>query len=129
MGSYDGVEVRELVGIYVLTRLTTIIKKSDCGLYRDDSLVILRNVNGQKIDRTRKNIIKIFKDVGFSINIETNLKVVDFLDITFNLNYDIYKPYKKPNDSLLYINKSSNYPPQIINQLPRIISDRLSRNA
>ena len=129
MGSYDGVEVRELVGIYVLTRLTTIIKKSDCGLYRDDSLVILRNVNGQKIDRTRKNIIKIFKDVGFSINIETNLKVVDFLDITFNLNYDIYKPYKKPNDSLLYINKSSNYPPQIINQLPRIISGKLSRNA
>ena len=129
MGSYDGLEVREMVGIYILTRLATIIKKSDCGLYRDDSLVILRNVNGQKIDRTRKNIIKIFKDVGFSINIETNLKVVDFLDITFDLNYDIYKPYKKPNDSLLYINKKSNYPPQIINQLPRIISDKLSRNA
>ena len=38
--------------------------KSDCGLYRDDDLVILRNVNGQQIDRTRKNIIKIFKDVS-----------------------------------------------------------------
>ena len=128
MGSYDGAEICELVGIYILTRLATVIKKSDCQLYSDDGLVILRNVNGQQMDRTCKNIIKIFKDVGFSIDIETNSKVVYFLDITFNLNNGIYKPYKKTNDTLLYINKSSNHPPETINQLPRIISDRLSRN-
>ena len=73
-----------MVRIYILARLGTIIKKSDCGLYRDDGLVILRNVNGQQIDRTRKNIIKIFKDIGFRIDIETNSKVVNYLDITFN---------------------------------------------
>ena len=129
MGSYDGAEICELVGIYILTRLATIIKKSDCGLYRDDGLVILRNVNGQQIDCTLKNTIKIFKDVGFSIGIETNSKVFDFLDIAFNLNNGIYKPYKKPNNTLLSVNKSSNYPPQIINQLPRTIRDRLSRNS
>ena len=67
------------------------IKKSDWGLYRDNALVILRN--GQQIDLTRKNI-KIFKDVGFSIDIESNLKVVDVLDITFNLKNGTYKPYK-----------------------------------
>ena len=89
----------------------------------------IRNVNGQQIDHTRKNIIRIFKDIGFDIDIETNSKEVHFLDITFNLNNGIYKPYKKPNDRLLYINKSSNHPPQIINQLPKIISDRLSRNS
>ena len=86
-------------------------------------LFILRNVNGQQIDCTHKNVIKIFKDVGFASDIETNSKVVDFLDITFNPNNGIYKPYKKRNDRLLYINKSSNYPPQIINQLPKTISD------
>ena len=69
MGSYDGAEICELVGIYILTRLATIIKKSDCRLYRNDGLVILRNVNEQEIDCTRKNIVKIFKDVGFSIYI------------------------------------------------------------
>ena len=37
--------------------------------------------------------------------------------------------YKKPNEKLLYTNKSSNHPPQIIMQLPKIISDRLSRNS
>ena len=91
MGSYDGAEICKLVGIYILTCLPTMIKKSDWGLYRDNALVILRN--GQQIDLTRKNI-KIFKDVGFSIDIESNLKVVDVLDITFNLKNGTYKPYK-----------------------------------
>ena len=33
------------------------------------------------------------------------------------------------NDPLLYINKSSNHSPQIVNHLPRISSDRSSRNS
>ena len=57
MGSYDGAEICELVGIFIFTRLATIIKKSNCRLYRDNGLVILRNVNGQQRDRTCKNII------------------------------------------------------------------------
>ena len=77
----------------------------------------------------RKNIIKIFKDIGFAIDIETNLKIVDFLDITFSLNNVTFRSYKKPDDLLSYINKSSNHPPQIINQLPKIINKRLSRNS
>ena len=59
MGSYDGAEICELVGIYILTRLATIIKKSNSRLHRDDGLVIIRNLNGQEIDCTSKNIIKI----------------------------------------------------------------------
>ena len=129
MGSYDEVEIYELVRIYILTRLATIIKKSDCGVYIDVGLVILRNVNGQQIDRTSRKTIQIFKDVGFSNDIETNSKVVEFVDIRFNLNSGTYKPYKKPNDPLLYISMSSTHLPKIINRLPRIISDRLSRDS
>ena len=77
----------------------------------------------------RKNIIKTFKDIGFAIDVETNLKIVDFLDITFNLNDDTYRPYKKPNDLLLYINISPHHLLQIINQLPKIINEHLSRNS
>ena len=54
--------------------------------------------------------------------------MVGFLDVIFNLNNGTYKSYEKPNGRLLYINKSSNHLPQIINQLPKIISDRLSKN-
>ena len=37
--------------------------------------------------------------------------------------------YKKPNDTLTYINTSSNHPPQIIKHLTQTISERLSRNS
>ena len=58
MGSDDGVEICELIGIYILTRLATIIKKCDCGIYRDDGLVILRNANGQHA-KTSSKYLKI----------------------------------------------------------------------
>ena len=38
------------------------------------SKLVLRNVNGQKIYRIRKNIIQLFKDSSFLIDIETNTR-------------------------------------------------------
>ena len=49
--------------------------------------------------------------------------------MTFNLINGSYKPYKKPNDTLLYINKTSNHPTQIIKKLPKTINNRNSSNA
>ena len=59
------------------------------------------------------------KDCGLSITIKCNLKLVDFLDVTFNLVNEIYKPYRKPNNKPLYINKHSNHPPNILKQHPK----------
>ena len=81
------------------------------------------------MDLVRKDVIKIFQDVGFKIDIKTNLKVVDFLDATFNLSKGTYKSFKKPNDILRYINTSSNHPPPAIKQLPSSIADGLSKNS
>ena len=81
------------------------------------------------MDPARKNVIKIFKEVGFKIEIQTHLKIVNFLDVTFNLANGTYRPYKKANESLLYINTSSNHPPQVIKQLPTSISKQLSNNS
>ena len=78
------------------------------------------------MDKKRKTIIKIFKDIEFSTDIQTNLKEVDFLDVAWQ--NDTYRPYKKPTDKLLYIHSSSNHPPQIIKQLPNSIFKRLSKN-
>ena len=129
MASFDGAEVCELVGLYILSTLTKKLGITNIGLYRDDGLGVLRNRSKRQIDIVRKNIIKTFKDIGFDIEIETNLKQVNFLDITFNLDNGIYKPYKKPNDKLAYINVSSNHPPQVIKQLPTSLSKRLSDNS
>ena len=38
MGSYDGAEVCELIGTYMLSQVNQIIDNSDVDLYRDDGL-------------------------------------------------------------------------------------------
>ena len=62
------------------------MNKKDFGLYRDDGLEILRNTSGPEADRKRKSIIKIFKEIELSSTCEINKKIVDFLDVRFNLN-------------------------------------------
>ena len=129
MCCFNGAEICELVGIHILSLLSNKLDKQSTGLYRDDVLVLLRNTSKQKTDRIRKDITEIFKNAGCKIEIETNLYIVDFLDVTFNLLDGTYKPHKKPNDQLLYVNTSSNHPPQTIKQLPISISNRLSNNS
>ena len=89
----------------------------------------MRNENGQKTDRIRKEVIKIFKEISFKIEIKTNLKVVDFLDIIFNLSNGTYKPYRKHNDNLSYVITSSNHQTQIIKQLLTSTTRRLPKNS
>ena len=86
MGSYNGAEVCGLVGTLVLSTLANSILKGNSVLYRDDGLILVRNKNGQKTDKIRKEVIKIFKKIGFKIELKTNPKVVDFPDVTFNLS-------------------------------------------
>ena len=129
MGSFDGAEICELVGIYILNDLSKITDKRNIGLYRDDGLAIFRNLKSKDADSIRKEIIKIFKEIGFDIEINIDLKSVDFLDLTLDLNTGTYRPYKKPNDKLSYVHTSSNHPQNIIKQLPLSINKRLSKNS
>ena len=110
MGCFDEAEVCDLVGIYSLNLLKTIIRKENVGLYGDDGLGIIRNSSGPEIDRMRKQIIKVFKECGLNIVIKMNLKTVDFLDVRFNLTNNTYEPYRKPNNEPVYININSNHP-------------------
>ena len=45
MGSYDGAEVDKLVGTIFLSKLGNVIGEKNTGLYRDDGLGVLRNIN------------------------------------------------------------------------------------
>ena len=44
MGSYDGAEVCELVGLLILNKLAKETDKDMVGLYRDDGLAVMRNM-------------------------------------------------------------------------------------
>ena len=55
--------------------------------------------------------------------------MVNFLDVNLNLTTGTYKPYRKDNTDPLYISTESNHPPNIIKDIPKIISKRLSNNS
>ena len=46
MGCYDGAEVCELVGCYILNQLSTVMRNELVGLYRDDCLGIMKKMSG-----------------------------------------------------------------------------------
>ena len=97
MGCFDGGEVCELVGVYILHFLRTVMRKENVGLYHDDGLGILQNSSGPEIECKRKQIIQIFKSCGLNITVKTNLKTVGFLDVHLDLTNNTYQPYRKPN--------------------------------
>jgi hypothetical protein len=43
MGAYDGAEVCELVGCFLLAEISKKFERNNIGLYRDDGLAVLRN--------------------------------------------------------------------------------------
>ena len=59
----------------------------------------------------------------------TNLPEANFLDATFDLRTNTYRPYRKPNNTQSYILMSSNHPPEMLKRLPTSISELLSRNS
>ena len=50
MDCYDGAEVCELVGSYILNQLSTVMRNELVGLYRDDSLGIMKKMSGPEIE-------------------------------------------------------------------------------
>ena len=45
--SYDGAQLYEFIGTYLVSQLRTIIKKNACGIYRKDGLIIQEYINDQ----------------------------------------------------------------------------------
>ena len=87
------------------------------GLYRDDGLSIFKNSSGPEMEKNKKHLQEVFKDNGLDVIIECNIKVVNYLDVTFNLNDGTYRSYQKPDNIIQYIHVESNHPPNIIKQI------------
>ena len=90
-----GAETCDLLGLYLLSQLQDL--GLDIGVYRNDGLA-LSKFSRKKNEDIKKKLCEIFKRNGPSITITTNLKDVEFLDVTLDLNLGTYKPFLKPND-------------------------------
>ena len=111
--------------MFLLNNLANKFDKTSVGLYRDNGLALFKNINGHLADKIPKEFHQLFKENGLSLEIECNLKTLNYLDITLGFSTDIYKPYRKPNDEILYIHAKSNHPADILKQLPISIKTRL----
>ena len=125
MGSNDGAEIFELVGLLILNILKE--RFENIGLYRDDGLAAIKTTSDRLADKAGKQLIETFNKFGLKITATANLRRVNFLDVTLDLTDGTYKPYRKPNDEPLYINRLSNHPPAIVNQLPSSINKRINK--
>ena len=68
MGSFDGAEICEVVGLYILHELGEKYGKERIGLYRDDGLACFENASDPEVERIKKAFIKLFKN-EFSLNL------------------------------------------------------------
>ena len=57
--------------------------------------------------------------------IKCDSKIVNYVDVSLNLNVGIYKAYKKPNKETGHIHVDSNYPPSVMKKIPKSMAARL----
>ena len=80
----------------------------------------------KEIEGIKKDICKVFRNIGLKITIEANKKIVNFLDVTLNLDKGSYEPFAKPSNTPLYVHRESNHPHSILKSIPLAINKRLS---
>lgn len=128
MGSPDGAEVSELVGLYLLDLLRQkgIIPHGTFGLYRDDGIVALTTPSGRRQEIIRQCIRKFFVSVGLKVEISAAKPFVDYLDVRLHTN-KTHEIYYKPNTVTTYVNTQSNHPNSVLKNFKNNTQNRLSR--
>ena len=129
-GSLDSAEVSELVGLYILHKVTSVLPREHVGIYRDDMLFVLkatRRAHGRNCELMGQKLSRLFNEwFDLRITWEANLQVVNYLDISLNFQDGSYRPYRKDDSVPVYIHKDSNHPPHIKKGLVNMISRRIS---
>ena len=88
MGAFHGAQVCELVGLFLLNLLKG-LPNFEAILYRDDGLGVTSSTPRLQ-EKLRQSIVKIFAEQKLAITIEINLKKVDYLDVTLDLDTGLF---------------------------------------
>ena len=129
IGAYDGAKICELVKCVLLYSINKIMDPSSHRLYHNDGLIIVDKSTLKKCDGIRKRLHKLFDEFGIRLDIKTDLKITDYLDVTLNLYSGTVSPFRKRNQDLRYVNRGSNNPTQVFKHVPKGIENRLSNNS
>ena len=124
MGSFDGAETSDIVGLFLLNEVEHLDVQLGC--FRDDWLGFSK-LTARQTDNVKKKIQKIFEKHGLKIDLKVNKNVADYLDVTFDMKNESFKPFTKPNHIPRYVHTLSNHPPAIIKNIPLSVNERLVR--
>ena len=64
MGLYNGDEVCELIGMFMLHLFSSKYNVNNIGLYRDDGLAVFKNTSGPQCEKSKKISQEMFKNQG-----------------------------------------------------------------
>ena len=105
--------------VYILVLLSKTQNLGMCiGKFCDDGLAISW-LTSRETENAAKKLSQIYSSYGLKLEVKTNLTVVDYLDITLDLNTGLHAPYMKPNDIKNYVHKLSNHPPAVLRNIPK----------
>ena len=92
MGAYYVAEVCELAETFSLA--SVYIMTTGCQYLKT------------QLERIKKSLQKTFKDFGLEIAAESNLRIVNYLDVTLNINDGSFRPCDKPDDIFSTLTKN-----------------------
>ena len=95
MGATDSAQVTDLVGLYLLHELELEFPELEGGVYRDDALFLVKNMSRGEIERLKKRVRAFYRTYNLQIIFESNMKVVNFLDVTLELDTGKFRPFHK----------------------------------
>lgn len=72
--------------------------------------------------KLRKSFTCTVNSLGLKVMIDTNPRMVDFLDVILDLESSVYKSFRKPNKKVSYIYTGSCHPVTVFKNLVKGIS-------
>ena len=79
VGSYDGLEVCEIVGPFLFDKISGRYDRRSISLYCDDEEPVFKNKSITLLERIQKSLQKIFKNFDLEIVTESKLRIVNYL--------------------------------------------------
>ena len=90
MGAFDGAKVCELVGNFLLHKLSEKYERKNLALHGDDGLAIFKNVSGPASEKIKIYFCELIREHELELTIQCNRKVANFLNATLNLENSLY---------------------------------------
>ena len=110
--------VKPWVILFFINFHNTIIKKVLVHTGTMDQQYLQTLMAEKQKKNNKKDKQKMFKDNYINITIQCNLKIFNYLIVTFNLSNATYQPFCKPNNNITYIHNDTNRTPSALRQAP-----------